>query len=142
MNCCVQFFDKTCTVVFYCMSLSRGQATDIYDLDWPRYKSKHLVAVMFGATSINAIRLTNHLPKYHLKYQPKYFPHYIRNSVRRLETILDIYGPGIGVWNVACIPREDFQNCMRSFGVQDQNLQTDITRNMFFVSIKSQKIRV
>ena len=108
MTCCVQLFDKTCTVVFYCMSLPRGQASDIDDLEWPRYKSKDLATVMFGATSINAFRLANHLPKYH-------FPSHARNSFRRLETHLEVYSPG--VWGIWCRTHSSKKVARTAFGV-------------------------
>ena len=44
------------------MSLPDGQANDIADLEWPRYKNKDLATVMFGATSINATRLASSAP--------------------------------------------------------------------------------
>jgi hypothetical protein len=59
-----------------------------------------------------------------------------------LMTHPEIYSPGIGVCNIACIPQKELQNFTRGLGIQDLNVETSITRKAFFAAIKSQKISV
>ena len=65
------------------------------------------------------------------------FQIYIHEFMRRVRGYditlnLEIYSPGIGVCNIACIPQKELQNLTRGRGIQGLNIETSSTRKAFW----------